>query len=91
LVDEHPSLYVHASINEVSTRPIVANNEIEEGEIRLSFLILEVDVAAADLGSVRPNHLCVVACHRAWYILERIDVFSFEVPHFVKPVLDSPD
>ena len=34
-------LYVHAPINEVSTRAIVANNVIVEGEIGLSFLILE--------------------------------------------------
>ena len=34
-------LYVHASINEVSTRAIVANNEIVEGVSGLSFLILE--------------------------------------------------
>ena len=37
--NEH--LYIHASINEVATRAIVADNEIEEGEIGLSFLILE--------------------------------------------------
>ena len=37
--NEH--LYIHAAINEVSTRAIVANNVIVEGEIGLSFLILE--------------------------------------------------